>query len=385
VYCYDKGNRLVQILPASGTAYTFTYDGSTSQTNASADGNLTSGAAAGTLAYTNKTNEITTSGWTYDHDGNLTADPSNGTLAYNDAGQLISATAASGGGAGSAAETFTYAGGGQNQPLSDGSATSITYGLADPSGEPAVDSYTTGGGTSYVIRDPQGNPLGIIRGGKSYMYLTDNLGSVITLIGTDGNVDGAYAWTPYGTLTAKSAGNGGSLVTQNLIGYTGELTDTYTSGSTGYIHDGTRWYNPRTGSFASQDANSYLADPANGNRFAYAGDNPANYTDPTGYLAINFSVSACFIGCVEAAVSVGTGGASSTWGYGGGVAAGPEAALTASSGDGTADGSGWEGDCEAGAITGGINSAGETGGGVASDSQVGCELYFTHSHTFAHW
>jgi hypothetical protein len=94
--------------------------------------------------------------WGYDHDGNLTADPANDTLAYNDAGQLISASAATGGGGTSAAESFTYAGAGQNQPLSDGSATSITYGLPDQYGQPAVDSYTAGGGTSCIIRDQQG-------------------------------------------------------------------------------------------------------------------------------------------------------------------------------------------------------------------------------------
>ncbi len=68
-------------------------------------------------------------------------------------------------------------------------------GLPDQNGQPAVGSYTVGGAVSYVIRDQQGDPLGMIRGGKSYMYLTDNLGSVITLIGSDGAADGSYAWT----------------------------------------------------------------------------------------------------------------------------------------------------------------------------------------------
>jgi RHS repeat-associated protein len=73
---------------------------------------------------------------------------------------------------------------------------------------------------------------------------------------------------------------------ENLIGYTGALTDLSTDvtgiASTGYVHLGNRWYNPATGSFTTQDTNSYLSDPANGNRYAYAADNPANYTDPTG-------------------------------------------------------------------------------------------------------
>jgi RHS repeat-associated protein len=331
-WCYDPGNRLVNTIPTSGTAYAYAYDGSP----ATSDGNIISGNKAGSLTF-NAANEVTTSGWGYDHDGNLTADPSNGTLAYNDASQLISASAATGGGDTSAAESFTYAGAGNNQPLSDGSATGITYGLADQYGQPWVDSYTTGGAASYVIRDQQGDPLGMVRGGKSYMYLTDNLGSVLTLVGSDGANDGAYAWTPYGTLSAKSAGSGGSLVTQNLIGYTGALTDTYTAGSTGYVHDGARWYNPATGIFTSQDTNSYLANPANGNRYAYAADNPANNTDPTGMFSWsgfftglgqtveNGMIKGLIAGCIGGAIAgegVGCIGGAPIASVGGGLIAG---------------------------------------------------------------
>ena len=72
-------------------------------------------------------------------------------------------------------------------------------------------------------------------------------------------------------------------MTQNRLSYTCALTDTYTAGSTGYVHDGDRWYNPQTGAFTAQDTSSYLSNPANGSRYAYAADNPANTVDPTGH------------------------------------------------------------------------------------------------------
>jgi RHS repeat-associated protein len=274
-YLYDQGNRLEQSSIASAVnGYDYDYDG---------DRTVANGVD---LAY-NTSNQITTSGYGYDHDGNLTSDPSNGTLTYNDAGQLVSASAAAGGGGGSGAETFTYAGASQDQPLSDGSAANITYGLASQAGQPWVDSYTTDGATDYIIRDQQGDPLGMVRSGESYMFLTDNLGSVAAITGTCGCEDATYTYTPYGTLAARS----GSLATQNLIGYTGALTDTFTADSTGYVHDGDRWYDPSTGAFTTQDANSYLASPANGNRYAYAADNPTNYTDPTGHDSGPFGFS----------------------------------------------------------------------------------------------
>ena len=296
-YTYDTGNRLKTASNISGTNYSYSYDG---------DGNITAGAKTGSLSY-NTSNQVTTSGYGYDHDGSLTADPHNGTLGYNDASQLASASAADGGGAGSAAETFSYAGSGQNQPLSDGSASGITYGMDDQYGQPRVDSYTAGGGVSYVIRDQQGDPLGIIRGGTSYIYLADNTnGSVTSIDGACGCTDASYTYTPYGTIASKSAGSGGSLVTQNLLTYTGALTDTFTAGSTGYVHDGARWYNPQTGAWAGQDTNSYLNNPANGNRYAYAADNPVSNTDPTGngILGDIISVGLAVVGVGTAAVGV---------------------------------------------------------------------------------
>jgi RHS repeat-associated protein len=274
VYCYDDGNRLTKVTNDNGTTYSYGYDG---------DGDVTSGTAAGALSY-NTSNQITSSGYAYDGAGNLISDPSTGTssLTYNDAEQLVGDSASDGSGS----ESITYAGASQDQPLSDGSATAITYGLAGQDGQPWVDSYAVGGGTDYIIRDQQGDPLGMARSGSSYMFVTDNAGSVTALVDDCGCTDATYAYTPYGTVATES----GSLDSDNLIGYTGSLTDTTT---TGYVQDGDRDYNPSTGAFTTQDTSSYLASPANGNRYAYAGDSPANYIDPTGHDDCGVHPSLC--------------------------------------------------------------------------------------------
>jgi RHS repeat-associated protein len=132
-----------------------------------------------------------------------------------------------------------------------------------------------------------------------------------------------------------------------LPGCTGVLTDPPCNVSTGvastdWTHLSQRWHNPATGSFTSQDASTYLADPANGNRYTYAADNPANYTDPTGR---------CFLwlfgsGCNNPVYNFINGSCVNAWSatIGGGVfavASGWFGVITSESGGGIA--AGWGG------------------------------------------
>jgi hypothetical protein len=55
---------------------------------------------------------------------------------------------------GNGSETLTYTGATQNQVLSDGSATDITYGLASQYGQPSVDSCAADNPINYI--DPVG-------------------------------------------------------------------------------------------------------------------------------------------------------------------------------------------------------------------------------------
>jgi RHS repeat-associated protein len=272
VFTYDGGNRLTKATNASGsTTDTYGYD---------ADGNLTTGAGVGALAY-NTSNQITTSGYTYDGAGNLTADPATGAISYNDAGQTT-ATATSSNGQG---ESFTYAGAGQDQVLSDGTADAITYGLSGQDGQPWIQSYTPFSNDSptgsakpvYILHDQQGAPLGYTENGKAYAFITDNLGSVVAIVASTGSTTATYSYDP--------DGQGGG----NQIGYTGalanpDLDQDPSSGSAGtnWVHDGNRWYNPATGTFTTTDPVTQLDNPAQGNAYPYAADNPENYEDPTG-------------------------------------------------------------------------------------------------------
>ena len=52
--------------------------------------------------------------------------------------------------------------------------------------------------------------------------------------------------------------------------------------ATGFVKFGGRWYNPTTGTWTQQDTLDAPLDPANANRYAFAGDDPINNTDATG-------------------------------------------------------------------------------------------------------
>ena len=222
------------------------------------------------------------------------------------------------------APTRSYAGGTQDQVLSDGTATGITYGLAGQDGQPWVQSWKSvlTGNTVYVIRDQSGIPLGLDTGGTDYAFVTDNLGSVTTVVSNTGTTAATYVYGPYGNVITRT---GYPMGAENLIGYTGALTDLNTTvtgiASTSYVHLGNRWYNPATGSFTTQDTNNYLPDPANGNHYAYAADNPANYTDPTGRscggLLDYAGIGGFLTGSGEAAVAIADAGAVATLAVGG--------------------------------------------------------------------
>ena len=110
--------------------------------------------------------------------------------------------------------------------------------------------------------------------GESETYLYDGRGSVVQLL-KDGAVTQEYAYDAYGYINADEFG-----IQAPFYGYNGEKQNPFT----GLQYLRARYYAPQNGGFITQDSFSgVLTNALSQNRYAYAHNNPVNYTDPSGH------------------------------------------------------------------------------------------------------
>ncbi|WP_305074300.1 RHS repeat-associated core domain-containing protein [Micromonospora okii] len=268
-FTYDDANRLTKATNHNGKTYEYTYDSNGNRKTVKVDGTTTQ-----TLTY-NSANQVTTTNNTYDGRGNQTrtSNPAVNPLTYNAIKQMTAADTGSSNGLG----TYAYAGTDQVE-LTRANTTTMQYGYEDQHGMPWLQSWTAGVTTVYVERDGIGTPLGLRINNVDHAYVLDGLGTPVAIVKADGTQAATYKYDPYGNGTTATET---SLGTTNLIRYTGGTYDP----TTGFTKLGQRWYNPQQGRFTQQDNLSFIGNPQHGNRYAYAGDNPVNYLDPTGQMA----------------------------------------------------------------------------------------------------
>jgi RHS repeat-associated protein len=279
-YSYNAAGHITQVAAAgspgvAATTWAYTYDARGNRLSATSTGGSPS-----TQTFTvNAANQITTTGYTFDGAGNMTADTA-GSYAYTGADQMKTVTQ------GSTVFDYKYAGTSQNEVLEQektGTTYQLTYGRENPQGNPVVEQVKAGADTAYIENDPvTGQPLMIrTSSGTVALYVTAGPGNPVGLITDAGSQAFAYKFDPYGVpiLTANSGGLG---TAQNPFLFAGGIQDR----ATGWVHFGARWYNPTTGRWTQQDTLDNPLDPANANRYAYAGNDPVNNVDPSGRDAI---------------------------------------------------------------------------------------------------
>mgnify|MGYP001086981244 CR=1 FL=1 len=271
-YTYDSLNRLIrEDNKYCGTTFVFSYD---------RNGNITERCEYPyTLKRGEELEELECTHYTYDYEGDKLKAYNNETFAYNALGNptmyrgktanwLYGKLLANYNGV-----TFSYNGAGQR--VSKGNIT-FTY---DSDGKLIKQSN----GLEFIY-DASG-VAGVLYNGGKYIYRKDAQGNVVALLNADGEVAVRYEYDAWGNhvVTDKN----GNPVTSGI----GELNpfryrSYYYDTETELYYLQTRYYDPELGRFISQDSIEYAApETINGlNLYAYCGNNPVMYVDPTGTM-----------------------------------------------------------------------------------------------------
>ncbi|MET9263861.1 RHS repeat-associated core domain-containing protein [Amycolatopsis sp. NPDC004079] len=133
-----------------------------------------------------------------------------------------------------------------------------------------TSSTLTGDGAHTYSRGPSGGLLAVGSANQAALAFTDAHGDFsATYTAGAAALDGS---TAYGQVTAQTGNTYG-------LGYQGG----WTSPTTGDVATASRWYDPTTGSFTSQDSQLTLGGNAvTANQYAYGDDDPLDNLDPTG-------------------------------------------------------------------------------------------------------
>ncbi len=157
-------------------------------------------------------------------------------------------------------------------------------------------------------------PVARISGGTTVFVHNDHLGSAVIYTDTDGNLLTETAFHPFGSvLIAPSGSLPPAFATKRL------------DADIGLYYFNARWYSPTMGRFISPDP-LYLYQPEQGlqepkrlNPYAYAGNNPVRYVDPSGlgfWDVLGAIVIAIAVVVAVVAVSVLTFGVGTAIGFG---------------------------------------------------------------------
>ncbi len=127
----------------------------------------------------------------------------------------------------------------------------------------------------------------MIRGGQTYYYHADGLGSIVAITNATGAVVQRYEYDSFGNITYQQDPNFKQPYT-----YTGREYDE----ESGLYYYRARYYDAKVGRFITEDPIGL--DGGDVNFYSYVGNNPVNWIDPTGLLCV-YSQSTGSLTCTD--------------------------------------------------------------------------------------
>ena len=159
------------------------------------------------------------------------------------------------------------------------SGTTYTY-IYDGS---SLAQMTAGGNTLVFTYGSNGRPMTVEYNSSDYHYVTNPLGDVVAIIDDSGTIVVTYTYDAWGNILSTGGTMADTLGEYNPFRYRGYVYDQ----ETGLYYLQSRYYNPEICRFISADAFVSTGQGVLGhNMFAYCLNNPVNYTDPAGTLAL---------------------------------------------------------------------------------------------------
>lgn len=220
---------------------------------------------AGTAARAHAPLSVNGSAIGYDANGNMVSDASYGTsgrlLAWDGANRLAKVTI------GPAMTSFGYGPDGARATKTSALSTTL-YPAADVEVDDTSPTKAAGDFTRYPHMDVK------VVGTAKYFLHRDHLSSVRLVTDSAGNVVEGTTYQPYGGRD--------NAAMQTSKGYVGERYDA----ETGLLYLNARYCDPAWGRFISPDDWDPTLPGVGTNRYAYAGNDPVNGSDPNGHQGI---------------------------------------------------------------------------------------------------
>ena len=123
--------------------------------------------------------------------------------------------------------------------------------------------------------DANGYPYALKYNGTTYYYITNLQGDVMYIVDEDGENVASYEYDPFGNIISAI----GPMAEINPLRYRGYYYDA----ETGFYYVSSRYFDPKIGRFVNADVVLDTETVLGFNLFAYCGNNPIIYVDPTGY------------------------------------------------------------------------------------------------------
>lgn len=281
-YTYDNLNQLKTVTRGSDT-YTYNYDNGGNIQSVTLNGSTIKNYTYGDIQWFDLLTAYNGQTITYDQIGNPLQYRDGFNFAWSNGRQLTGITN------GTDNISYLYNADGLRASKTVNGITTDYYWL-----EGVLLGQKTGNDYIIYLYDENGAAYGIICNNTYYYYVFNAQGDVVGIIDSTGTQVVSYDYSAWGEVLSITGTMADTLGQQNPIRYRGYYYDN----ETGFYYLQSRYYDPVTQRFLNADGLISTGQGMLGNNmFAYCGNNPVNYKDPSGQsFCIAYFIEAIKIG-----------------------------------------------------------------------------------------